>query len=299
MLSSPTDVLQFSIAVAPEWAGYLSQLLWGLDDVQGVVECYRPIPDGDDRIESVQVLTQSPETLQTLQAILAEDELLAPLGLSVSAPQVISESDWVDAWKRFWHVSRLTPRITVRPSWEDYAPTEPDEIVIDLDPGVAFGTGSHDTTRLMLRALDQLASERDFSQMSVLDVGTGSGILAIAAAKLGSRSVLGIDNDPLALPAAEENVARNGLSDRVTISGTPLQTLCPHRHELILANIIAPVILELMPEMLSRLTENGALLLSGIVASALPKIEEALQANGLNKIIATQEGSWFAVRAER
>ncbi len=125
---------------------------------------------------------------------------------------IVNEEDWANAWKEYFHVTHIGKRLVIRPSWREYTPTD-DEVVIELDPGMAFGTGLHPTTRLCLEQVEQYTRPG----MCVIDVGTGSGILALAAAKLGAASVYGIDNSTVAVESAIENAAINGLSDIITV----------------------------------------------------------------------------------
>jgi ribosomal protein L11 methyltransferase len=206
----------------------------------------------------------------------------------------IEEADWAESWKQHWHVTPITPTLTVRPSWETYQPAKPDEVVMTLDPGTAFGTGAHETTRLMLTVLDTFHATLEYAQTSVLDVGTGSGILAIACGLFGSTQVMGQDIDPTVIPVAESNAALNQQT-HITWTATPLPELCHTRYDLVLANILAPVIAELMPDLVLRLAPGGMLLTSGIIHKAAPQVIEAAQAHGLTQQATWQDGNWCAI----
>jgi ribosomal protein L11 methyltransferase len=281
----------------PETAPYLVERLWGLDCLQSVMEDIREEQVIGIRAYSLDSTEQADAAEVAWGAIgqlLASEPAFAPAQLV--SRQAIADEAWAESWKQFWHVQHLTDTLTIRPSWEPYTPSRPDEVVIELDPGNAFGTGTHATTRLMLIQLSALAQEIDFAAVSVLDVGTGSGILAIYAAKLGCRTVMAVDNDPAATETTLANATANGVAAALTVSTTPLGELCRTRYEVVLANIIAPVILDLLPDMLDRLAPNGVILLSGLIETTVGPVSEALRAAGVTDVVTQQQGDWFAVR---
>jgi ribosomal protein L11 methyltransferase len=149
----------------------------------------------------------------------------------------------------------------------------------------------------MLKQLELLADQQDLSQGSTLDVGTGSGILAIYVAKRGGRDITAIDIDPLSVAAARENARKNQVEPHLNILDTPIHELCQTRHDLVLANILAPVILDLFPEMLLRIKPGGRLMASGIIEKALPDIQQAFESHGFTEVETVQEGPWFLVQA--
>ena len=191
-------------------------------------------------------------------------------------------------------VQRVGARTVICPPWRDYAP-QPGEVVIDLDPGVAFGNGLHASTRLCLVALE----ERVAPGMRVFDIGTGSGVLAIAAAKYGAASVDALDLEPAAVATARENVARNELLDRVRVAvGTVARTdEFAGRYDLVVANIIAPVIIRLAPALAAALAPGGRLLASGITADGAGAVHESLVAAGLGAIAHRRSGAWTLIEA--
>ena len=214
--------------------------------------------------------------------------------LTVLSEKTVAEADWAESWKQHWHVTPITPTLTVRPSWQTYTPQQPDEVVMTLDPGAAFGTGTHETTRLMLTVLDGLRPTLNFAQTSVLDVGTGSGILAIACGMFGATQIRGQDIDPKVIPVATENATMNGQT-HIDWTATPLQDLCLTRYDLVLANILAPVIVELMPELVARVDKGGLLLTSGIIHKAAASVDEAATAHGLTPETRWTDGDWCAI----
>jgi ribosomal protein L11 methyltransferase len=206
----------------------------------------------------------------------------------------VAEEDWANAWKEYYHVLHLGRRVVIKPSWRDYAP-QPDEVVLELDPGMAFGTGLHPTTSMCLRLLE----ERVQPGMRALDVGTGSGILALAAAKLGAASVLALDVSSVAVEAAQANVRANGLAEHISVRLGSIEEASGERYDLVVANIIARVIAELAPALVGALAPGGLLIASGIIDERLTLAEDALRAAGLAEIERVRDGDWFSLVGRR
>ncbi len=208
--------------------------------------------------------------------------------------RTVNEEDWANAWKDFFHVTHIGQRIVIRPSWRPYEP-EPDDIVLTLDPGMAFGTGLHPTTRMCLELLE----ERTQPGMRVLDVGTGSGILALAAAKLGATHVDAIDNSSVATESALANAAMNGLQERISVVLGVLSEEEAARkqgqYDLVQANIIAHIIGSIAPQLAQVLTPAGTLIVSGIIEARRPDAEQPLLAAGLELVEQRQIDDWFAL----
>lgn len=206
--------------------------------------------------------------------------------------QEVKEEDWASAWKAFFHPIKISDRIVIKPTWEEYLPAV-DEIIIEIDPGMAFGTGTHHTTMLCARLMDGLVKKDD----SVFDIGTGSGILAIIAAKLGAASVRAIDLDPLAVKTAQENIEYNGVQNSVTARQGDLLTEVSGQADIIIANIIADVIIRLLPDIPSRLSGKGAFIASGIISDRLSDVTAAILDQGLLVERVVEEGGWAAIVA--
>lgn len=207
--------------------------------------------------------------------------------------RVRDESEWADAWKQFFHVLRVGERIVIKPSWEAYE-TQEDDVVIELDPGMAFGTGQHETTQLCLEFLKKLIQPG----MKVADIGTGSGILAIAAAKLGAASVWAGDNDPVAVLTAQRNVAQNGVQRVVSVHLTEGCEGSPGC-DLLVANITAEVILQLLPDFVRCIRRGGWLVVSGIVQERCERIRETLSQPPWQNMQHRGRGEWCAVAVRR
>lgn len=198
--------------------------------------------------------------------------------------------DWRDAWKEHFHPFALTDRVTVRPPWEAYTPTREGEIVLELEPGRAFGTGLHATTSLVSRALDARAKELESRE--VLDVGTGSGILSLVALVLGAARARGIDTDADAVDVAKENAARNGLEARFVADTTPVEAI-DMRYPVVLANIEARVLIPLADAIKATVAEGGLLVLSGILAGQEDDVARAYAPFMVEET--PREGEWVAL----
>jgi ribosomal protein L11 methyltransferase len=222
-------------------------------------------------------------------------------GLAVDPARVrlaaaMPEAEWRDAWKKYFRVSRLTRQFVVVPSWERFA-AAPGDVVIDLDPGMAFGTGTHASTRLVLEELQALA-DRPITPARILDVGCGSGILAIAAVKRwpGARCIA-VDHDPLAIAATDDNAAKNGVADRIAASPRPLDApRAPgDAFELVLANIQAHVLRELRALLIANTAPGGTLILSGLLTPQAQPLADEFVALGMSCVhvrASTDDPQW-------
>lgn len=196
----------------------------------------------------------------------------------------IEDEDWLESWKASFTPLRIG-RFLVRPTWSDAEPG--DAIVLELDPGMAFGTGLHPTTQQCLRALSTLP----VSGLRVADIGTGSAILAIAAAKRGAATVIAVDIDEVSMRAATENVARNGVA--VTV-GRGSAAEVPGEHDLVLANIVAPVLRDIAPDLARCTAPGGTLVTAGIIATAEEETVAAFEAAGFRSAGREQDGDWVS-----
>ncbi|HKC72776.1 MAG TPA: 50S ribosomal protein L11 methyltransferase [Chloroflexota bacterium] len=277
----------------------------------GVAIEQHAVPDGEDgsyhydSARPLTVTTYVPATAdgkQRCRALAAALGHLTVFNLAQIGPprtREVAEEDWATAWKDFYHPMRFGRRLVVKPSWRAFQ-AGPDDLVIELDPGMAFGTGLHQTTAMCLALLEDYVRPG----ASVLDQGTGSGILAIAAARLGARCVIAVDSSEVAVAAARENVARNGLSSVIQVlhgdtphpptssvsrGGFPLaggveqgaSSALPAAYDLIVANIIANVIIALAAPVAAALGPSGVLLASGIIRDREDDVRAALGAAGL------------------
>lgn len=204
----------------------------------------------------------------------------------------VQEEDWANAWREYFKPFRVGERLVVIPSWEQYD-LQVGDLPLYLDPGMAFGTGTHATTSLCLRALERLIKSGD----RVLDVGTGSGILAIAAHRLGAAEVTAIDIDPVAVLAARDNVERNGA--RVDVAQSVVSEVQGEGYDLVVANIIAVVIIDLLPTMVAKLKPGGHILVSGIIGEKQQQVLDAMNETWLLPVEVRQESGWVAITAKK
>ncbi|HET7167754.1 MAG TPA: 50S ribosomal protein L11 methyltransferase [Candidatus Limnocylindrales bacterium] len=211
--------------------------------------------------------------------------------------RVVHEADWAEAWKAHFPVLRVGRRLVIRPTWRRHR-SAPDDVVLALDPGMAFGTGLHPTTRLCLAALEGLADDGTLAGARVLDVGCGSGILAIAALRLGAARAVGVDTDPIAIEATLANARRNHVARRLRAQRGSLPS-DGGPFEVVLANLIAGLLVPLAPLLRDELATGGALLASGIFVDREVEVRGAFEAAGLAIDGRSAEGDWVALAARR
>jgi ribosomal protein L11 methyltransferase len=211
--------------------------------------------------------------------------------------RLVDEADWAEAWKAHFPVLRVGRRIVIRPTWRRHR-SAPDDVVIALDPGMAFGTGLHPTTRLCLLGLEALAAEGLLAGATVVDVGSGSGILSIAAARLGARDVLALDIDPIAIEATEANARRNRRSGVIRARAGSLPTDEPPA-DLVVANLIASVLVRLAGELATAARPGGSWLVSGIFRDREREVVDAFRAAGLSTTARWADEDWVALAGIR
>ena len=205
--------------------------------------------------------------------------------------KAIDEQDWSESWKAFFWPQQISPRIVVKPSWRDYQ-AESGQVIIELDPGMAFGTGTHASTALCIRLLEKHLQ----TGWSVLDVGTGSGILMVAAAKLGAPALTGIDLDPMAVAVARENLIRNGIDPhRFELACGHLVDKIVGAFDLVVANILADVIIDLLEDISRVLKSGGIFICSGIIEAFESDVAQKMTARGLELVDMQKDGEWVAL----
>lgn len=204
--------------------------------------------------------------------------------------KTICEEDWNKTWQRFFTTTRIGKHIIVKPPWELFLPEEED-VIIEINPGMAFGTGTHATTRMCLEGIENLILNSSKPIRSMLDVGIGSGILSIAAAKLGVKKIVGIDIDPIALNYAKQNIAKNHVTNNVCIKEVSLKKL-DKRFDLVVANILTDILIKLRNDLYSHLSKNGILILSGILSENKSNVSKCFISRKLSLVGSHNDTDW-------
>jgi len=250
------------------------------------------IINSDKTMAAVSVFVPEEKNYNDYLAFLKER--FAALELNVKTElSGVDEEDWATAWKQYYKPVKIGEHITVVPMWEKYD-AEPDEIIIRMDPGMAFGTGTHETTRLCMTLIEKHIKEGD----KVLDVGTGSGILAIAASKLGAESVDAYDIDPVAVRVAKDNVCENNVGN-VNCAESDLLSAVSGEYDLVCANIVADIIVRMAPDAGRCVRKGGLLITSGIIDIHTARVKEAVENGGFELCDMLSENDWTALVFEK
>lgn len=273
---------------------------------QGVVihEPYRQDTDGDnleiDPTRPVAVSAYLPDSTEIDETIRRLEEglwYLSQLGAVGQLERIARpEEDWANAWKEHFQVTRIGRRFVIRPTWRDYQP-KPDDVVIDLDPGMAFGTGLHPTTEMSLRWLEELPVDGQ----RMLDAGAGSGILSIAAAKLGATSIDAVEVDPVAVSALRQNIVLNGCDEIVDVHCGDATSWLPsdQPYDLVVANIISRILIEAAANLSRACRPNATLVLSGVIEAHEASVVETYQRLGFEFLHRRTGGDWVSLVARK
>lgn len=294
---------KLTLTTSPDLEEMVSALFLEIGASGIEVDAFKPASNSeDDKIlkSKIEVSCYFPqddligERIQKLKRRLSEIKgsglKISPARLSI---KTIAEIDWAESFKSFFKPQRVGKNILVSPTWHK-PKLKPDDVVIWLNPGMAFGTGNHPTTKLCLQLLDEFGVKG----ADMIDIGTGSGILAIAAAKLGAKSLIATDSDPAAIEVAKDNFKLNSVSERIDIFCADLFGSIPKRFDLIMANIITKTILSLIPLCSKRMKKGGKAIFSGILDSEVASVRSALEANGFETVKVIRDGEWVAVSAK-
>ncbi|KLV27331.1 50S ribosomal protein L11 methyltransferase [Niallia circulans] len=217
------------------------------------------------------------------------------IGLNKVSIMEVNEEEWATAWKKYYHPVKISEKFTIVPTWEDYTPVHTDELIIELDPGMAFGTGTHPTTVLCIQALERIVKKDDV----VIDVGTGSGVLSIAAAMLGAKSVLALDLDEVAVRSAKLNIKLNKVHEKTSVRQNNLLSGIEEQAEVIVANILAEVIVRFTDDVYRLLQKDGFFIASGIILQKKEEVKDAIIASGLEIIETVQMEDWVSITAQK
>lgn len=240
------------------------------------------VPEADFRPEIIEHLRHSLYYLGQLR------------GVSDVRVTSLAEEDWANAWKEHFQVHRIGERVVIRPPWRDFEPENDDDVVVELDPGMAFGTGLHPSTKLSMLGTEQVVRPGD----TVLDVGTGSGILAIAAVKLGAVKADTVDVESVAVDATRENADRNGVGDQIAVqlgSVGPGEPFWGQEYDVVLANIIARVLIELSGAIVAHTKPGGHMVLAGIIESREQDVIDAFASAGAKVKIRRSHEDWISL----
>ncbi len=213
---------------------------------------------------------------------------------SVSLSEV-NEEEWATAWKKYYHPVKISERFTIVPSWEEYTPDSDNELIIELDPGMAFGTGTHPTTVMSIRGLEKIVQKDD----TVIDVGTGSGVLSIAAAMLGAKSVTALDLDEVAVESAKMNIKLNKVHQVVDIFQNNLLEGIQESADVIVANILAEVIVRFTDDAAKCLKQGGYFITAGIIEQKKDVVKESLEAAGFQIEETLEMEDWVSFIARK
>ena len=217
------------------------------------------------------------------------------LGLNSVSMNEVHEEEWATAWKKYYHPVKISERFTIVPTWEEYVPVSSDELIIELDPGMAFGTGTHPTTVMCIQALEKTVKQND----EVVDVGTGSGVLSIAAALLGASHITALDLDEVAVESAKQNVELNKVQDVVDVSKNNLLDGVTGKKDVVVANILAEIIMSFTADVASAVKPGGYFISSGIISQKKEDVKQALIASGFEIEETIMMEDWVAFIAKK
>ena len=216
------------------------------------------------------------------------------LGLDTGTLEIykreVKQENWENEWKKYFNVQKVSDSIVIKPSWEEYTAKEGEKI-IDIDPGMAFGTGTHETTRMCINAIEKYMNKGD----SLIDIGCGSGILSIAAAHLGAEKVIAVDLDKLAVKVSKENVDLNGFSNTIDVRYGDLTDVIDEKADVIVANIIADIIAKLSENIADFMKDGGYFISSGIINDKKDFVISKLKENNFDIIEENNDGEWNCI----
>lgn len=242
-------------------------------------------------------ISEERNVMELVETIKQKVSALTGFGIDIGEGSVslgqVNEEDWANEWKKYYKPTKIGEKLVVKPTWEDYEVQDSD-LVIELDPGMAFGTGTHETTTMCMRELEKYVTE----DSKVFDIGCGSGILAIAAAKLGAKDVIAVDLDEVAVKVAAENVAHNHVQDSVQVLHGNLIDVVSDKADIVVANIIADIIKILARDVHSCMKEDAVFISSGIIHAKVNEVKESLIENGFEIIEVKTLGEWNAIVAK-
>lgn len=282
MIEDPKDFL-FQKAHEYDW-DYIEEDVFNTDDENVYIKTY---------------ISEENDVVTFIESIKIRISELRNFGIDIGAGEIftdnVNEEDWANNWKKYYKPTKIGDRIVIKPEWEEYCPSEGD-LVIHMDPGMAFGTGNHETTSMCIENLEKYVSEKS----TVFDIGCGSGILGIVASKLGAKNVVGIDIDEMAVKVANENIQKNNVQDIMTaIAGNMTDKIEEGaKADIVVANIIADIIMKMSGDVRKLLKDDGIFISSGIILAKVDEVLENLKDNGFEVVDVIKKGEWSCVIAK-
>ncbi|QEK12368.1 50S ribosomal protein L11 methyltransferase [Crassaminicella thermophila] len=276
-IEDPNDPI-FKEKELGDW-DYVDESVLETDYEGAIVKGY--LPESEDLIDKIELIKQSVEKIPQYNL---------DKGLGEVTTTEVYEEDWANAWKKYYKPKKIGDKVVIKPTWEDYIPSS-GEIVIELDPGMAFGTGTHETTMMCIKNLEKYIKENHV----VFDIGCGSGILSIVSSKLGAKKVIGVDLDEVAVEASKRNVVENGVDDNVEIKHGNLMDVITGQADIVVANIIADVIIYLSSYIREFIKKDGIFIASGIIHEKIDEVVKALEKHKMEVINIDKMGEWAVV----
>lgn len=276
-IEDPNDVLAF-MKNEDDW-DFIDPSLLNQEFEGVIIKGY--FPESEDLIDKIELIKQNVEKIPQYNL---------DKGLGEVTVTEVYEKDWQDSWKKYYKPKKVGDKIVVKPSWEDYEKNA-DEIIIELDPGMAFGTGTHETTMMCIQKLEQYLKKDDV----VFDVGCGSGILSIAAAKLGAGKVIGVDLDVVSVDSSKKNVAMNNVENIVQIREGNLLDVVDEKADLIVSNIVAEIIIDMTKNIKKYLNRDGIFISSGIILEKVDLVKESLESQGFAIVETYNINDWACI----
>ncbi len=284
MIEDASDFSDFLEDTTIHW-DYIDDDLMKMKECETAVVFYLP-----DNLQGMEMFRGIRQGIESLRSEVPEIDF----GRLTFETEGVREEDWETAWKKYYHPVRVGEHIMICPCWED-CELQPGDIKVVLDPGMAFGTGTHETTRLCMQFLEKYITK----DTTMLDVGTGSGILAITALLLGTKSAVGVDIDELSVKIAQENADLNGVGDKISLVWGDLTEKISGTYDVICANIVADVIIRLCQSVTAFMHKDTVLIVSGIIEDRCGDVFAALEDAGLSIIEKNQENDWVSVVVKR
>lgn len=282
MIEDPKDFL-FQKAHEYDW-DYVEEDVFNTDDENVYIKTY---------------ISEENDVVTFIESIKIRISELRNFGIDIGAGEIftdnVNEEDWANNWKKYYKPTKIGNSIVIKPEWEEYSPSEGD-LVIHMDPGMAFGTGNHETTSMCIENLEKYVSEKSI----VFDIGCGSGILGIVASKLGAKNVVGIDIDEMAVKVANENIQKNNVQDIMTaIAGNMTDKIEEGaKADIVVANIIADIIMKMSGDVRKLLKDDGIFISSGIILAKVDEVLENLKDNGFEVVDVIKKGEWSCIVAK-